>query len=88
MSVLQQPWRMEVHERGAKYSHPDFGELIIGIRPDGVEGWTFHERNGGGQIIVPFAFVQKKLFVGLLRELRKLQGDLIESLVCKSYNGR
>lgn len=77
MTAPYKSWMMRVHERGSEYSNPDFGELVIGIRPDGNEGWTFHERQGGGQVIVPFAYIQQKLFIGLLQEKRELQEGMV-----------
>lgn len=80
-------WSLQNSPNGTEYVHPDFGELHIGVRPDGNIGWTFHEKRGGGQVIVPFTFIGRTLFIGLLREVRQLQGGVVFNVPRGFSNG-
>jgi ADP-ribose pyrophosphatase YjhB (NUDIX family) len=50
-----------------------FGKFVLGMTASGYHGWTFHEPNGGGSIIVPFVFLQGKLFIGVIYQKRPHQ---------------
>ncbi len=54
-------------------ANPQFGALTYGQAAAGpYDSWAFTEVNGGGSFIVPWAFIDGELYVGLLTERRKL----------------
>ncbi|KYF77089.1 hypothetical protein BE20_07160 [Sorangium cellulosum] len=57
--------------------HPSFGTLTYGLTAGGHDGWTFHERGGGGSVILPFCRSQGELIVGLVEQERPLQGKRV-----------
>ena len=52
-----------------------FGKLTYGLRPEGYDGWVFHEQKGGGSILLPFIKIGDELFIGLISERRPNMGD-------------
>jgi ADP-ribose pyrophosphatase YjhB (NUDIX family) len=73
-------WRLEldgsIREIVASLSleAPGIGKLVYGLAPRGYDSWCFHEFNGGGVVVVPFALVEGELYVGVIRQVRHLQG--------------
>ncbi len=57
--------------------HPSFGTLTYGLTAGGHDGWSFHERGGGGSVILPFSMVDGELFVGLVEQQRPHQGGTV-----------
>lgn len=54
--------------------HDAFGHLTYGKSPAGPhDQWSFHEANGGGSVVLPYAVVEGKTYIGLLQEGRPLQ---------------
>lgn len=54
--------------------HDSFGHLTYGKSPAGpYDQWAFHEANGGGSVVLPYAVVEGKTYIGLLQEGRPLQ---------------
>jgi len=79
-SGTNSPWRVAINGEDitseVNILHIDntrFGTLTFGLTQAGYPGWTFHEPGGGGSVLVPFTFLQGKLFIGVLWENRPHQ---------------
>ncbi|BDU77803.1 NUDIX domain-containing protein [Mesoterricola sediminis] len=59
---------------------PAFGTLAYGLLPRGYDGWCFHETGGGGVVVAPFATVDGRLHVGVIRQARAFQGGEVWNL--------
>lgn len=57
--------------------HPLFGMLSYGLTAGGYDGCSFHERGGGGSVVLPFAVMEGELWVGLVEQIRPHQGGLV-----------
>ena len=53
-----------------------FGTLSYGWRPEGngFDGWIWEETGGGGAITLPYFYLGRQLFVGLIKENRLNMG--------------
>jgi ADP-ribose pyrophosphatase YjhB (NUDIX family) len=58
-------------------SNPKFGVVAYGLTSPGYDGWSFHEIGGGGSVIVPYASIEKQLYIGVLEQARHNQGGKI-----------
>lgn len=58
-------------------SNPKFGAVNYGNTPPGYDGWSFHEIGGGGSVIVPYASINKELWIGVLEQARHNQGGKV-----------
>jgi hypothetical protein len=72
----------EIHVNGVRrddVNHVEFksrfGELPFGLRPEGYDGWAFHETGGGGAVTLPYTVMDgDALYVGLIKENRPNMG--------------
>ena len=60
-----------------RISHPKFGTLAFGQRPERTQGWIWQEVGGGGMGIVPYLVQEGGLFIGMIQQERHCQGGLI-----------
>ena len=72
----QQGWKVEVNglqvaASHVRVSHPKFGTLSWGQRPESSVGWMWEEVGGGGHGVVPFCVIDEMLFIGLVRQERQ-----------------
>ena len=58
-------------------SHPNFGTLSFGLRPEGgnAVGWDWTEVGGGGSGVIPYAVLYGKLYIGLIAQNRPTMSD-------------
>lgn len=54
----------------------DLGTLHFGLRPEGTQGWSWEPQNGGA-VVIPYAVLQEKLYVGMLYEERPFAGGFV-----------
>jgi ADP-ribose pyrophosphatase YjhB (NUDIX family) len=73
-------WRVTLNDQDItpqtnliQFDHPLLGTLTFGLRPDGHDGWTYHETGGGGAIMTPYCFIDHELFIGVIEEKKNLQ---------------
>jgi len=52
-----------------------FGEMTYGLKPEGYDGWIFHESGGGGAITIPFVRINREIYIGLILEPRLNMGE-------------
>jgi ADP-ribose pyrophosphatase YjhB (NUDIX family) len=58
-------------------SNPKFGVVTYGLTTPGYDGWSFRENGGGGSVIVPYASIEKQLYIGVLEQGRHNQGGKV-----------
>jgi 8-oxo-dGTP pyrophosphatase MutT (NUDIX family) len=58
-------------------SNPNFGVVTYGLTPPGYDGWSFKEIGGGGSVIVPYAQIDKQLYIGVVEQARHNQGGKV-----------
>lgn len=87
MKALPEPskhWRVEIDGMVTDTRHikisSRWGELSFGQRLDTgrvstCEGWLWHETNGGGAVLLPYARVEGELMIGLILEDRPNLGE-------------
>lgn len=78
-SQAKRGWTVEINGEvipevsNVRISNPGFGDLNYGMTPEGYDSWRFHELGGGGSVIIPFAVVDSRLYIGLLTQPRSTQ---------------
>lgn len=78
-SQAKRGWTVEINGKvvpeisSVRISNPGFGDFNYGRTPEGYDSWRFHELGGGGSVIVPYAVVDERLYVGLLTQRRSTQ---------------
>ncbi|OGG58880.1 hypothetical protein A2765_00675 [Candidatus Kaiserbacteria bacterium RIFCSPHIGHO2_01_FULL_56_24] len=72
-------WKVLIDGAEIKPAHisleSGFGTLEYGLRPEGYDGWTFKEKNGGGSILIPYSRIDGDIIVGLIEERRLNIGE-------------
>ena len=58
-------------------AHPEYGAVTYGLTPAGHDGWSFRETGGGGVVILPFVAIDGELLVGVVEQIRPLQGGQV-----------
>lgn len=77
----QRRWTVEIDGEKVSvgmvvFTHPNFGTVTYGLRPEGYDAWVVREPGGGGAATVPYARTPDgELLVALLRESRANMGD-------------
>lgn len=63
-------------------SHPEYGRVIYGMygKDETFDSWAFEAINGS--FLIPYCWINRKLFVGLLWEKRPNMGDIEEFTLC------
>jgi hypothetical protein len=63
--------------RSIVISNPGFGDLRYGATPMGYDAWAFHENGGGGSVVIPYAVLDGRLYIGLILQNRPNQGGKV-----------
>lgn len=65
-----------VHPKEMVAYHSGIGvQVVYGEDPMHYDGFVFHERGGGGSVILPFTEIDDALYVGLIEQMRYLMSD-------------
>lgn len=65
------------HVSSLQIENPKFGVVSYGLTPPGYDGWSFKELGGGGSVIVPYAQIDGRLYIGVVEEARHNQGGKV-----------